>query len=50
MLIPGEVASLAPSLAWFGPPPLGAPAHDIRTSPAGPPLAAADMLAAVHHA
>ncbi|MEI7037034.1 siroheme synthase CysG [Fulvimonas yonginensis] len=29
LLILGEVAMLAETLAWFGPPPLGAPIHDI---------------------
>jgi uroporphyrin-III C-methyltransferase/precorrin-2 dehydrogenase/sirohydrochlorin ferrochelatase len=49
LLILGEVAALAPSLAWFGAPPLGATVHGIRTSPAANP-AAPDVLTAVHRA
>jgi uroporphyrin-III C-methyltransferase/precorrin-2 dehydrogenase/sirohydrochlorin ferrochelatase len=49
LLILGEVAALAPSLAWFGQPPLGATVHDIRAPQAENP-AAADVLAAVHRA
>jgi uroporphyrin-III C-methyltransferase / precorrin-2 dehydrogenase / sirohydrochlorin ferrochelatase len=49
LLILGEVAALAPSLAWFGQPPLGATVQDIRTPQAQHP-AAADVLAAVHRA
>jgi uroporphyrin-III C-methyltransferase/precorrin-2 dehydrogenase/sirohydrochlorin ferrochelatase len=48
LLILGEVAALATSLAWFGAPPLGATVHDIRApGTAEPP---ADVLAAVHRA
>jgi len=49
LLILGEVAALAPSLAWFGKPPLGATVHDIRTPQAENP-AAPDVLTAVHRA
>ena len=49
LLILGEVAALAPSLAWFGKPPLGATVHDIRAPQAENP-AAADVLTAVHRA
>ncbi|TAL91115.1 MAG: uroporphyrinogen-III C-methyltransferase, partial [Rhodanobacter sp.] len=35
LLILGEVASLAPSLAWFGAPPLGASVHELH---AGAPI------------
>ncbi|TPG10218.1 uroporphyrinogen-III C-methyltransferase [Rhodanobacter glycinis] len=49
LLILGEVAALATSLAWFGQPPLGATVHAIRTLPAGHPIAS-DVLAAVHRA
>ena len=49
LLILGEVAALAPSLAWFGPPPLGATVHDIRAPDAMEP-AIAGVLAAVHRA
>ena len=49
LLILGEVAALAPSLAWFGEPPLGATVHDIRTPQAENP-AAPDVLTAVHRA
>jgi uroporphyrin-III C-methyltransferase/precorrin-2 dehydrogenase/sirohydrochlorin ferrochelatase len=49
LLILGEVAALATSLAWFGQPPLGATVHDIRTPPLAHPIAA-DVLAAVHRA
>jgi uroporphyrin-III C-methyltransferase/precorrin-2 dehydrogenase/sirohydrochlorin ferrochelatase len=49
LLILGEVAALATSLAWFGPPPLGATVHDIRTLPAGYPIAV-DVLVAIHRA
>ena len=49
LLILGEVAALAPSLAWFGEPPLGATVHDICAPQAENP-AAADVLTAVHRA
>ncbi|MFC5437553.1 siroheme synthase CysG [Rhodanobacter umsongensis] len=49
LLILGEVAALATSLAWFGQPPLGADVRAIRTLPAGHPIAS-DVLAAVHRA
>ena len=49
LLLLGEVAALAPSLAWFGQPPLGATVHDIR-APQAENRAAADVLAAVHRA
>jgi uroporphyrin-III C-methyltransferase / precorrin-2 dehydrogenase / sirohydrochlorin ferrochelatase len=49
LLILGEVAALAPSLAWFGEPPLGATVHGIRTPQAENP-AAPDVLTAVHRA
>ncbi|EIM03426.1 siroheme synthase CysG [Rhodanobacter denitrificans] len=44
LLILGEVASLATSLAWFGAPPLGAAVPAIRPARA----ATTDVLAAVH--
>ena len=55
LLILGEVAVLASTLAWFGSAPLGAPVHDIRPLPrrrgegAAPPDRGA-VLAAVHRA
>ena len=49
LLILGEVAALAPSLAWFGQPPLGATVHDIRAPQEEDPTAAG-MLTAVHRA
>ena len=49
LLILGEVAALAPSLAWFGPPPLGATVHGIHAPDAMEP-AIAGVLAAVHRA
>ncbi|KZC17132.1 sirohydrochlorin ferrochelatase [Rhodanobacter sp. FW510-R12] len=49
LLILGEVASLATSLAWFGAPPLGAAVRDIRPARAAAPVAT-DVLAAVHRA
>ncbi len=49
LLILGEVAALATSLAWFGPPPLGAAVHDIRAPMPMEPVPA-DVLAAVHRA
>lgn len=52
LLILGEVAALAPSLAWFGQSPLGASVHDIRraaTNRRGSiPLPHADLLTAIH--
>ena len=48
LLIVGEVAALAPSLAWFGQPPLGATVHALRTQER--PSAAPDVLAALHRA
>jgi uroporphyrin-III C-methyltransferase/precorrin-2 dehydrogenase/sirohydrochlorin ferrochelatase len=45
LLILGEVAALAESLAWFGTPPVGAPAAARRPSPEAGPL-----LAAIHRA
>lgn len=58
LLILGEVAALASSLAWFGQSPLGAAVHEIRSRPttrrgAGglePPSAAGDVLLAIHRA
>ena len=48
LLILGEVAALATSLAWFGATPLGATVLGIHVSnPGGPP---AEVLAAVHRA
>ncbi|MGH8159548.1 MAG: siroheme synthase CysG [Rhodanobacter sp.] len=52
LLILGEVAALAPSLAWFGQPPLGATVLDIRQASGRrypvPPPAHAGLLAAIH--
>jgi len=53
LLILGEVAALAPSLAWFGAPPLGASMHELRvgvsTAPKASGLAAADgLLESIH--
>ncbi|OOG46950.1 siroheme synthase CysG [Rhodanobacter sp. C01] len=54
LLILGEVAALAQSLAWFGQPPLGATVHDIRSAATGrrsniqPAPMHADLLAAIH--
>lgn len=53
LLILGEVAALAPSLAWFGAPPLGATVHDLQADalPASttPGVAARDgLLEAIH--
>jgi uroporphyrin-III C-methyltransferase/precorrin-2 dehydrogenase/sirohydrochlorin ferrochelatase len=48
LLIRGEVAALATSLAWFAAPPLGATVHDIRAP--GTVELPADVLAAVHRA
>jgi len=49
LLILGEVAALATSLAWFGPPPLGATVHEIPAPSVARPVRA-DILAAVHRA
>jgi uroporphyrin-III C-methyltransferase / precorrin-2 dehydrogenase / sirohydrochlorin ferrochelatase len=49
LLILGEVAALATSLAWFGRPPLGATVHAIRALPPSASVAA-DVLTAVHRA
>jgi uroporphyrin-III C-methyltransferase/precorrin-2 dehydrogenase/sirohydrochlorin ferrochelatase len=49
LLILGEVAALAPSLAWFGEPPLGATVHTLL-APVRPTPVALDVLAAVHRA
>jgi uroporphyrin-III C-methyltransferase/precorrin-2 dehydrogenase/sirohydrochlorin ferrochelatase len=46
LLILGEVAALAPSLAWFGAAPLGATVHALPT----PAAARGDLLEAVHRA
>ncbi|MGB3270135.1 MAG: siroheme synthase CysG [Rhodanobacter sp.] len=46
LLILGEVAALAPSLAWFGGPPLGATVHALPSAVA----AHGDVLAAIHRA
>jgi len=53
LLILGEVAALASSLAWFGQPPLGAAERDVRTAAsrvgAGfEPRARENLLAAIH--
>ncbi len=53
LLILGEVAALASTLAWFGPPPLGATVHDIRGAAGGRRAVAAwpgqaDVLTAIH--
>jgi len=49
LLILGEVAALATSLAWFGSPPLGATVHEIPAPSVARPVRA-DILAAVHRA
>jgi uroporphyrin-III C-methyltransferase/precorrin-2 dehydrogenase/sirohydrochlorin ferrochelatase len=49
LLIVGEVAALAGSLAWFGAPPLGATVHDIR-APRAAESAGEGALAAGHRA
>jgi uroporphyrin-III C-methyltransferase / precorrin-2 dehydrogenase / sirohydrochlorin ferrochelatase len=49
LLILGEVAALATSLAWFGPPPLGATVQEIPVPSVARPVRA-DILAAVHRA
>ncbi|HEY1589977.1 MAG TPA: siroheme synthase CysG, partial [Rhodanobacter sp.] len=53
LLILGEVAALAQSLAWFGQLPLGATVHDIRQVATGrrnitPPSVRTDPLIAIH--
>ncbi|EIL95115.1 siroheme synthase CysG [Rhodanobacter spathiphylli] len=48
LLLLGEVAALAPSLAWFGQPPLGATVHAFRAQERPPPTP--DVLAALHRA
>ena len=57
LLILGEVASLATSLAWFGQPPLGATVHTLRApiddgagadADADAPRRRRDVLAAIH--
>lgn len=53
LLILGEVAALAQSLAWFGQPPLGVAVHDIRAgigrrSSTAPSPVHADLLSAIH--
>ncbi len=48
LLILGEVAALAPSLAWFGQPPLSATVHPLHAPDRAAPVAA-DVLTAVHH-
>ena len=54
LLILGEVAALAETLAWFGAPPLGATIHDIgdagRAARARPAARQDDVLAALHQA
>lgn len=53
LLILGEVAALAPTLAWFGAPPLGTPATGsaTRVVPARvPTVRHDDTLVAIHHA
>ena len=55
LLILGEVAALATSLAWFGSPPLGATVHAIRAPASRQPARAdaparAGLLAAIHRA
>jgi uroporphyrin-III C-methyltransferase / precorrin-2 dehydrogenase / sirohydrochlorin ferrochelatase len=49
LLILGEVAALASSLAWFGQPPLGATVREIHIPNVARPVRA-DVLAAVHRA
>ncbi len=49
LLILGEVAALATSLAWFGQPPLGATVHELPVPNVVRPVRA-DVLAAVHRA
>jgi uroporphyrin-III C-methyltransferase/precorrin-2 dehydrogenase/sirohydrochlorin ferrochelatase len=51
LLILGEVAALATSLAWFGEPPLGAMVHDLRREPRqGETRSRDDVLTAIHRA
>jgi uroporphyrin-III C-methyltransferase/precorrin-2 dehydrogenase/sirohydrochlorin ferrochelatase len=54
LLILGEVAALAQTLAWFGAPPLGATVHDIgdagRAARVHPATRQDDVLAALHQA
>ncbi|HWU75837.1 MAG TPA: siroheme synthase CysG [Rhodanobacter sp.] len=58
LLILGEVAGLASTLAWFGQPPLGAGMHEIRPCPTtrrgtgrrAPPTMGRDVLQAIHRA
>lgn len=54
LLILGEVATLAASLAWFGAPPLGATVHDIgeagRAARIRPEACADNLLATLHQA
>ena len=55
LLILGEVAALATSLAWFGEPPLGASVHPLpRARPERRPRATAraadELLSAIHRA
>ncbi|WP_049622859.1 siroheme synthase CysG [Frateuria defendens] len=53
LLILGEVAALAETLAWFGQPPLGAaaPAHELSPPRRGrKPVSSPDVLAALHRA
>jgi len=51
LLILGEVAELATSLAWFGHPPLGAVVHDLpRATRQGEARSRDDLLAAIHRA
>jgi uroporphyrin-III C-methyltransferase / precorrin-2 dehydrogenase / sirohydrochlorin ferrochelatase len=51
LLILGEVAALATSLAWFGPPPSGAVVHDLRRATRqGVARSRDDLLAAIHRA
>ena len=51
LLILGEVAALATSLAWFGEPPLGAMVHDLRRAPRqGETRSRDDVLTAIHRA
>jgi uroporphyrin-III C-methyltransferase/precorrin-2 dehydrogenase/sirohydrochlorin ferrochelatase len=49
LLILGEVASLATSLAWFGQPPLGATVHELHVPNMVRPHST-DVLAAIHRA
>ncbi|WP_426689118.1 siroheme synthase CysG [Rhodanobacter ginsengiterrae] len=49
LLILGEVAALATSLAWFGQPPLGATVHALPTAANRALTTSPDVLRAVHH-